>query len=505
MNTVWKKVIWTGSAGIAVVVLALGGGALGARLFLGRSSPDAMPIGLTYAPALQDMASSENGIPGDNVSQAFQDRFRSVAAETQPVVVEINVMSTVTQPVASSPFEFFFGNPDQNKPREREFTQRGLGSGVIVARDGDRYFVITNDHVAGEAEEIEVVMNDERSYQAELVGADGLMDLALVSFRADDNIPLAKLGDSDSLAVGDWVFAVGNPLGFQSTVTAGIVSAKYRDAQPWSGTSGVTSYIQTDAAINQGNSGGALVNMNGEVVGINTWIASRSGGSIGLGFAIPINAVKRAISDFIETGSVSYSWLGVQTGSPGFDLAKDLGIDDVEGAFVFGVYADSPAGKAGILPGDLVTEVGDRNITDSSDLIRIIAALRVGEAESLTVLRNGESLELTIKTERRDESSGSDVSAFWPGITIVPVTDELREQLSLGRSDQGVVIAAVNDESAAGSVGLRQGDVITEVNGSAIQTAGEFYRAIGEDTDEIRFRVIREGRGLTFGFDRPSS
>jgi serine protease Do len=129
----------------------------------------------------------------------------------------------------------------------------------------------------------------------------------------------------------------------------------------------------------------------------------------------------------------------------------------------------------------------------------------VGEAESLTVLRNGESLELTIKTERRDESSGSDVSAFWPGITIVPVTDELREQLSLGRSDQGVVIAAVNDESAAGSVGLRQGDVITEVNGSAIQTAGEFYRAIGEDTDEIRFRVIREGRGLTFGFDRPSS
>jgi len=498
MNNVWKKVIWTGSAAVAVVVLALGGGALGARLFLGRSSADAMPIGLTYAPAPQDMA-------GDDVSMAFQDRFRSVAAVTQPVVVEINVMSTVTQPVATSPFDFFFGKPDQDKPREREFTQRGLGSGVIVARDGDKYFVITNDHVAGEAEEIEVVLNDERAYQAELVGADGLMDLALVSFRTNDNIPLAKLGDSESLAVGDWVFAVGNPLGFQSTVTAGIVSAKSRDAQLGSGTSGVTSYIQTDAAINQGNSGGALVNMNGEVVGINTWIASRSGGSIGLGFAIPINAVKRAISDFIETGSVSYSWLGVQTGSPGIDLAQDLRIDDVEGAFVFGVYADSPAGKAGILPGDLVTKVGDREITDSSELIRTIAALRVGEAESLTVLRDGESLELTIKTERRDESSGSDVSAFWPGVTIVPITDELREQLSLGRGDDGVVIAAVNDESAAGSVGLRQGDLITEVNGTGIRTARDFYRAIGEETDEIRFRIIRDGRGLTFGFDRPSA
>ncbi|MDT8299460.1 MAG: trypsin-like peptidase domain-containing protein, partial [Spirochaetaceae bacterium] len=180
MNTVWKKVIWMSSAAVAVTVLALGGGALGARLFLGRSSAEAMPIGLTYAPAPQEMAESVNGIPGDEVSKAFQDRFRSVAARTQPVVVEINVMSTVTQPVATSPFDFFFGNPDQNKPREREFTQRGLGSGVIVARDGEQYFVITNDHVAGEADEIEVVMNDERSYQAELVGSDGLMDLALV-------------------------------------------------------------------------------------------------------------------------------------------------------------------------------------------------------------------------------------------------------------------------------------------------------------------------------------
>ena len=505
MNTVWKKVVWTSTAAIVVVVLAIGGGALGAKWFNGRSVSDAVPIGLTFAPEQQNRDLSDSGNLSDEVSQAFQDRFRSVAAETQPVVVEINVMSTVKQTIPTSPFDFFFGNPDQSKPREREFTQRGLGSGVIVARDGDKYFVITNNHVAGEAEKIEIVTNDDRSYKAELVGADGLMDLALVSFRTDDNIPLAKLGDSDALAVGDWVFAVGNPLGFQSTVTAGIVSANSRNAQPGSVTSGVTPYIQTDAAINQGNSGGALVNMNGEVVGINTWIASQSGGNIGLGFAIPVNAVKRAISDFIETGSVSYSWLGVQTGASGIDLAKDLGIEDIEGAFIFGVYADSPAGKAGILPGDLVTKVGDRDITDSNDLIRIVAALRVGEAESLTVLRDGKSLELTIKTERRGESSGSDVSAFWPGVTVVPVTDELRKQLSLKRNDEGVVIAAVTGESAAGSVGLRQGDLITEVNGTEIRTAGDFYRAIGEETDEIRFRIIREGQGLTFGFDKPSA
>jgi Do/DeqQ family serine protease len=507
MNGSLRKVIWATSAAVMVVVLGLGGGALGARLIPERSTSESIPIGLMYAPQPQEVTgtTTDSGISGDEVSRAFQNRFRSVAASTQLIVVEIDVKNTVTQPVNSSPFNFFFGNPDQSIPKQRQYTQSGLGSGVIVARDGEIYYVLTNNHVAGDAEEIEVILDDEQSYKAELVGADSLMDLALVSFRTTDEFPIAVLGDSDALAVGDWVFAVGNPLGYQSTVTAGIVSAKSRDAKPGSGASGITSFIQTDAAINQGNSGGALVNIDGEVVGINTWIASRNGGNIGLGFAIPINDAKRAVSDFIESGSVSYSWLGVQTGPPIPDLAIDMEIDEVKGAFVFGVYADSPAGKAGILPGDMITKVGEREIADSNVLVRTIAALEAGRSTPMTVLRDGKSLVITVKTENRDDTSGSDVSNLWPGITVVPVTDDVREQLELGKDDDGVVIAGINSESVAGNGGLRQGDLVTEVNGARVRSAGEFYRAIGRDVDEIQFRIVRGGQGLTFGFDKPSA
>jgi S1-C subfamily serine protease len=265
----------------------------------------------------------------------------------------------------------------------------------------------------------------------------------------------------------------------------------------------ITSFIQTDAAINQGNSGGALVNINGEVVGINTWIASRNGGSIGLGFAIPINDAKRAISDFIDSGSVTYSWLGVQTGLPGPDLAEDLSIDDTDGAFVFGVYEDSPAGKAGVQPGDLITRVGNVEIADSNGLVRTIAGLKVGDPTEFSVIRDGKTEELTVKTERRSETSGSDTANLWPGLTVTPITDEIRTQLSVDRGDDGVVILAVNADSITGTGGLQQGDIITAVNGTPVRTARDFYNAIGRETDEVQFRIIRAGRGLTIGFDRP--
>ena len=341
-----------GGLAVAVLALSVGGGFVGAGLAgsnesvtIGAGSAPAQPASVSPTPASMNVSTDS-----ENVSRAFQDQFRTVAAATLPVVVEINTVSTVTREVPTNPFSFFFGQPGQKGPQEQQYQQRGLGSGVMVARDRDTVYVLTNNHVAGEADEIEVVLSDGRKYTGSLVGTDDLMDLALVSFQTQDDIPIAQLGDSSSLEIGDWVFAVGNPLGFQSSVTAGIVSAKERSVTPQSGISGITSYIQTDAAINQGNSGGALVNLEGQVVGINTWIASRSGGSDGIGFAIPINMAQRAITDFIERGEVAYSWLGVMTGDPSDALRTDLGAPDSGGAFVYGVYDNSPAAEGGIQP-----------------------------------------------------------------------------------------------------------------------------------------------------------
>lgn len=507
MNFNFRKIFQIGGIALAVLVLALGGGFLGSRL-TGKLAPNNyVPAGLTYGVLSADDMDSpmRSEITNDDVSLAIQDRFRSVANTTLPVVVEINVVNTVTQSAGASPFNFFFGNPNQEQQQPRQFSQQGLGSGVIVARDGETVYVLTNNHVAGEADEIEVVLDDGRSYEAELVGTDKLMDLALVSFLTTDQLPIAVLGDSDSLSVGDWVFAVGNPLGYHSTLTTGVVSAKSRDAKPGSGMNSITSFIQTDAAINQGNSGGALVNLNGEVVGINTWIASQNGGNIGLGFAIPINDAKRAISDFIDSGSVTYSWLGVQTGLPGPDLAEDLRIDDTNGAFVFGVYEDSPAGKSGVQPGDLITRVGNVEIADSNGLVRTIAGLKVGDPTDFVVIRDGRSEELMVKTERRSETSGSDTANLWPGINVTPITDEIRTQLSVDRGDDGIVIVAVNADSITGTGGLQQGDIITAVNGTPIRTAQDFYNEIGQETDEVQFKILRAGRGLTIGFDRPKA
>lgn len=503
-----RSVLFYGLAFVIVAAVSLGGGYLGARLFGGDNGVATVPPGVVYGqktePTVVPALLSTNSTSTD-ISHAFQQQFRDIVAATLPVVVEVNVATTVTQEIPASPFDFFFGFPGQGQPQKREYTQRGLGSGVIVARKGDTVYVLTNNHVAGKADKIEVVLHDDRSYDATLVGADALLDLALVSFDTPDDVPIAVLGDSDALQVGDWVFAMGNPLGFQSTVTAGIVSAKERTPQPGSGMSGITDYIQTDASINQGNSGGALVNIDGEVVGINTWIASQTGGSIGLGFAIPVNAAKRAISDFIAYGQVSYSWLGVQTGDVADVLRDDLGVGDASGAFVFGVYQDSPGGAAGIQPGDIVIKVGDTEIADGNGLVRTIATVPPGNEVPITVIRDGGQVVITVRTTRREESSGSDVSNLWPGISVVPLTSDIRNQLSLGATVRGVVVAGVAQGSPAESSGIRQGDTITSVNGDRVRSALDFYQALrAVNGKDVQFRITRDGQQLILGFVKPN-
>jgi serine protease Do len=499
-----RKIISVVGAGLLIAALSVGGGLLGARL-----GDDSSHVAFAESSLTDGTGSTNvNFAPGaaDDISSAFQNRFRAVAENTLPVVVEINVAQKVTQQVQANPFNFFFGNPrgQEQQPEEREYMERGMGSGVIIARDGNSVYVMTNDHVAGEADEIEVVLHDGRSFEAELVGSDPLMDIALLSFTTREEVPIAALGTSSSLRPGDWVFAVGNPLGFESTVTAGIVSATARRAEGGS-MSGVTDYIQTDAAINRGNSGGALVNLDGEVVGINTWIASQTGGSIGLGFAIPIDNAKRAISDIMRTGEVTYSWLGVTVGSVTEEFAEQMGIEATEGAFISGVYEGSPAEKAGLRPGDIITRIDDVEIADSAALVQTIATIEPGQGTEFEVIRDGRSVEIDVRTARRSEESFASATV-WPGISVAPLNERVREQLSLDNKTDGVVVTSVEPGSAAAESGIRAGDTIISVNGSAIEDPAAFYAELGDaEGDEIRFRIIRDGRTLLLGFVRSAA
>ncbi len=295
-------------------------------------------------------------VPADALTavEALQTAFRSISSGVLPSVVEIDVVQTKTRqtnPLNGFPF-FFFGLPDDGEGGIQEYQQEGLGSGVIVRHTGNTYYVLTNQHVVGTAENISIKLHDSRVFTGKLVGSDERKDVALVSFESDDtSIPVAVLGDSDTVQAGDICFAMGTPLGFYSSVSQGIISATGRSGGPGNN---INDFIQTDAAINQGNSGGPLVNIYGEVIGINTWIASQSGGSQGLGFSIPINNVKRSIDDFINSGKVTYGWVGVSLAEADKEYQQSLGVEGKTGALAVQVFLNSPAYKGGMQPGDYV-------------------------------------------------------------------------------------------------------------------------------------------------------
>jgi Do/DeqQ family serine protease len=500
-----------------VVLLSLAVGFASAGLWFTRAAGREPGVASAYPPSeLASQALTADYSPGTigNTSglstlQSLQEAFRSVAAEVLPTVVEIDVVDVVKQQVPSftNPFEFFFGPQGDNPqaPQEREFRQQGLGSGVIVRHTGGKVYVLTNNHVAGEAEEISVKLNDGRRFTAQLVGADPNRDLALVMFETGEPVPVAQLGDSDSLQVGDWVLAVGSPLGFDSTVTAGIVSAIGRHSMPGMSVAGFTDYIQTDAAINQGNSGGALVNIYGRVVGINTWIASPSGGNVGLGFAIPVNNAKKAIDDFITKGKIEYGWLGVSMGGVSAEGLKDLKLENSRGAFVYGVFKDSPADKAGVLPGDFITEVNGEGLRDTSELLLRIGNLEPGSRAQLNIIRYGQPLQLTVKINAREteQNLAARSDKLWPGFSVVPITDDIRSQLNLPKSSGKLAIGAVEQGGLADVAGLKSGDVVRKVNGKAVSTVLDFYKAFNSGTSkEIMLTLERQNTELVIGLVR---
>ena len=449
----------------------------------------------------QRAAGGSRAMDGDLLEQ-YQTGFRRVAEEVIPVVVEVQVVNIVRRqfPSFPSPFEFFFGEPRQ--PEEREYRRPGLGSGVMVRRQGDEVYVLTNHHVVEGAEEIQITLADDRSFDATLVGSDERRDLAVVSFVTDEEVPLARMGDSDELHVGDWAFAIGNPLGFQSTLTAGVISAIGRNPGPQSGMPTLTEFIQTDAAINRGNSGGPLVNLRGEVIGINTWIASQTGGSIGLGFAIPINVAKRTIEGLITDGRVSYGWLGITTGDVGEAVREALELPSSQGAFVHNVFRGSPAQEAGLLPGDFILEIDGRRVEGSNDLVRKVADLRPEEEYTFALVRDTERMQVVVRTGIRAEEAelARQSQNLWPGLAVTPITDEVREDLSLDRNAGTVIVGSVVTGGPAHTAGIRSGDIIQRVNNHTVGDLREFYRLINDRAqDQVVFRIRRGEQTLVLG------
>jgi serine protease Do len=380
--------------------------------------------------------------------------------------------------------------------------QASLGSGFVVDSAG---FVVTNNHVIAEADEISVVFGDDSTYDAELIGHDSKTDLALLRIKGDGPFPAVTFADSDHVRVGDWVIAIGNPFGLGSTVTAGIVSARSRDirAGPYD------DFLQVDAPINRGNSGGPSFNLDGEVIGINTAIFSPSGGNVGIGFAIPSNLALPVIESLKEDGRVQRGWLGVRIQTVTEEIAESLGLDDAEGALVASVTPGGPAEGAEIQPGDVILEFDKKKIDRMRGLPRIVAETPIGKEVEVAIWRRGEEQsmkvtlgelpeedELAALTESgADTPSSAEISPL--GVTVAVLNEELRARYEIGPDVTGVVIVEVTEGSPAGDESLRPGDVIVEVGqeevGSPPEIQAKVNQAKQEDKKSVLLLIDRQG------------
>jgi len=369
---------------------------------------------------------------------------------------------------------------------EREHKQMGLGSGVIIDKKG---YILTNEHVIAGADKITVTLPDGREFKGELRGKDPRRDLAVVEIKAN-NLPVANLGDSDLVQTGEWAVAIGNPFGHlldspKPTITAGVVSALHRSLPM--GRMGNKIYvdlIQTDAAINQGNSGGPLCDLNGDVIGINVAIFSTTGGYQGIGFAIPINTAKSIIGDLIKGEEISYGWLGVTVQDINQDIADYFGLGKKQGTLIAGVIEGGPAEKGGLKEGDIVTSFNGKPIRDVKDLLRKVSTTKVGEVVKIGFLRDKKSATLKIKIEKRptkltslkvkEEDSEEDT---WRGISVRPITDGIAEQFGI-ENKKGVIVGRLEVNSPAYNAGLREGDIIREINRVPIKDIEGFNNII---------------------------
>ncbi len=399
-----------------------------------------------------------------------------------------------------SPFQEFFdelfprGDRDNGPSRNRQ----SLGSGFVISEDG---LIVTNNHVIADADEIVANFADGRKLVAELIGTDSKTDLAVLRVKSDEKLQFVKLGDSEKSRIGDWVMAIGNPFGLGGSVSIGIVSAIGRDIN----SGPYDNFIQTDAAINRGNSGGPLFNMDGEVVGINTAIISPSGGSIGIGFSIPTSLAKPVIDQLVEFGETRRGWLGVQIQSVSEEIAESLGMERAGGALVGDVFADGPADKAGIQSGDVVLRFDGKEVDSMRDLPRVVADTPVGKEVDVVVFRKGkeETVKVTVgrledgqkaidASESTDDETTPEDDTPKPvlGMVLSEITDELRDAEDIGNEINGVYVMEVEEGSNAQDKGITAGDVVVEVNQEAVSTADDVRARIEELSGDGRKNAL---------------
>jgi serine protease Do len=473
--------------GVSMAAVLLGG-----ALWHGvaAQSPASTPASVHAAPPVvaRDIAAGRT---------SYADLVKAVAPSVVTIRVEGRAEASQTSLEGDEFFRRFFGERPGGRGPSRQPKAHGLGSGVVVSTEG---YILTNHHVVNGADDIKVDLQDGRTVKATLVGSDQPSDLALLKI-ATTGLRAIPLGNSDAVEVGDVVLAIGNPLGIGQTVTMGIVSAKSRSTGLGEG--GYEDFLQTDAPINRGNSGGALISMKGELIGINSQIMSPSGGNIGIGFAIPSNMAGHVMTSLRTDGHVRRAQLGVSVQPITSDLAASLNLKSVSGALVSSVAADSPAAHAGLKRGDVILSFNGQPVSDYNALRNRVADAKPGSRATLTVTRDGKQQELQVtlgeaenKTARRDDSTTEGDQASL-GVAVAPLNAEIAQQLGLPRTARGLVVQDVQPDSRAASAGIQEGDVIQEVNQQPVQTVDALRSAVKQGGNRpLLLLVNREGRDL---------
>ncbi len=456
--------------------------------------------GVIWGYGMQTRSDAKDIAAADGNFQMVLPNFSALAKQVQPGVVNIRTVKSTKE--GGPVFRHFFGNPFGNRDPNRdpfgdggpgrEFKQRSLGSGFIVDRDG---FIVTNNHVVENADQIKVRLSDDREFDAKIIGRDNKTDLALIQIEGAKDLSPLKMGDSEKLEVGSWVLAVGSPFGLEQTVTAGIVSAKGR----FIGAGPYDDFIQTDASINPGNSGGPLLNMNGEVIGINTAIVAQGQG---IGFAIPVNLAQNIIAQLKERGSVTRGWMGVGIQDLTPELAQYYGLKDQKGVLVTQVFPGDPADKAGIQTKDVIIVVDGKPVGTSRELSSAVAGMAVGKEVPVKILRDGKEqvlkVQLSERKETEQEAKGPTPETDELGIRAADLNPETARRFGIDENEKGVLVAGVKPGSKADLSGLQQGDIVKEVNRVPIQSVKEMTVEFGKTKpgDAASFLVKRGTAGF---------
>ena len=458
-------------------------------------------------------AASETAVPTRTDAASWQQRpgsFSALIKEVKPAVVNIATTGGSAMPGGMQGFEFnmpelpegspfgdffrhFFENMPQSPQGGEGFEVRGAGSGFIISEDG---YIVTNHHVIDDADKIEAVMNDGTRYVATVKGIDSKTDIALLKIDADEPLPYVSFGDSDAAEIGDWVVAVGNQFGLGGSATAGIISARGRDIQAGP----FDDFLQIDAPINRGNSGGPLFDTGGKVIGINTAIFSPSGGNVGIGFAIPSNMAKDIVAELRNSGAVTRGWLGVEIQPVTAEIAESLGLDKAQGALVANVVKDSPASRSGFKVGDVILQMDGKSVKEFKDLPRLVASTRVGSESVFDIHRGGEEQQLEVvigampgedtKLARVDSSDDSKADSAKLGLQLASLNAENRKLYKIGRDSNGVLVAGVERNSPASKAGIRPGAVINMVGQNAVASPDDVITQVRQAAEQKKSAVL---------------